>query len=158
MKNIRVVLDGYELTTMQEVAIRQNTQTMGPFLSECTMYEYAAGKTRIALRTVDNTELAFDIYDKPLTGGELYETVIEGDTTVLYVYGPLKKLIPSLFVDKDLLPWQMAFLSYTNKPKYLQYKLHRDDVMFTYGDAQCFAAGYHAGERINAREKRKYQR
>lgn len=144
-RDIRIVIDGYPLSDLMECSIDSETNTLGPFLSDVT-YTYAAGRTRISLRTVDNIELAFDVHDKSLVSNSGYEMVQDENTTTIYVYGPLRKLIPSLFVDKDLLPWQLDYLRHM-KVYHLRFKYWRSDPFFEDITALYFQHGYEHGKK-----------
>lgn len=143
-RDIKVVIDGYPLAELMELKIDTSIDEYGPFISDYKIYQ-RSGRTRIELRTIHNIELAFDVTDKTLVGNSGYTCVTNEDATTVYVYGPLRQLIPSLFVDKDLLPWQLAYLEHNHAAKYLRYQLWRDDEYFSNEWAHNFEKGYDAG-------------
>jgi hypothetical protein len=139
-REFTIVIDGVPVADVRDVSIERDT--MEPFISDWTLYRHASGTTRLELRTLHNTVLGFDIAD------EWMASESESRVTTYYIYGPLRQLFPSLFADKDLLEWQIAYLKHINAPKYLKYKLFRNDAEFITTDAQYFSAGYSAGEDI----------
>jgi hypothetical protein len=137
-----IVIDGIPVADVRDVSVERDTFDVGPFISEWTLHRHASGITRLELRTIHNTVLGFDVAD------EWMASESESGVTTYYIYGPLRQLFPSLFADKDLLPWQVAYLKHINAPKYLKYKFYRDNAEFETTYADYFAAGYTAGEDV----------
>lgn len=77
-------------------------------------------------------------FTAPIDGME-----IKGDT--IYVYGPLRNFLPSLYADKILLAWQIAYLKTGKNYRELdEYTVWRDDARFTTLPAEYFKQGYEA--------------
>lgn len=145
--HMKVVIDGYELAEIKELSLDRDINAYGPFLGDYIhgMYNIDSGRTRIELSTIDDIDFAFNLQYRTLTSNEAYEIVDEDGIQTIYVYGPLRRLIPSLFVGKDLLEWQKAYLDASHQPKYYQYKLMRDDPVFSTDTAMYFSYGYDRG-------------
>lgn len=119
----KVVVDGFPIDMLTELRVDVDTGEL-----------IIAGRSRgvVTLRSNDVT-LAFNIQ------GQEYI----GDT--VYFYGPLRTLFPELFKDIDLLPWQVDYLTYYNRPSLDRFKLRRDDPFFTTEVAEAYLAGHKLG-------------
>ena len=138
LKDINVVIDGYPLEGLQEFDLSRDVIDVG--LSWYgTESVKVAGLTHITIRTTHGTEITFTPDDQ--------KTVQEGNVTTIYIYGVLRKMFPAMFADRDLLPWQLAYLVAFDHPKVAKYKYFRDHSLFTGAIARSFQVGYEHGEK-----------
>lgn len=71
-----------------------------------------------------------------------YETDNNGN---VYIYGPLRRMFPAMFKDKELHIWQLAYCETWKDDPLLKYKLWRDDPFFTSNRAITFKEGFLSG-------------
>lgn len=130
-RDINIIIDGIPVADLMSTELSRDTYDIGPFISELS-YKVSSPTMRIQIQTIHNTELSFDIHS-----GDFIQT-----EDAIFIYGPLRKLFPSIFADKDLLDWQLEYLCEFDYPKHSKYQYYRDDPLFESPQAIGFYRGF----------------
>ena len=70
----------------------------------------------------------------------------ETNKNTVYIYGPLRELFPDYFKNRDLLPWQIAYLEYVGRDRIERFGMTRENSLFTTHKAVAYQAGYEKGK------------
>jgi len=129
IQSLKVFVDGYEAQFVHSLDMTRDL----PYAFMNAMNDITRAKITIKLDTAYmNMEFEVDYYEVT-------------DTNVIHIYGPLRKTFPHLFIEKELSPWQKAYIKTTKHYKYgMEYKYNRGDSIFNTRDARWFMKGYNA--------------
>jgi len=129
MQSLKVFVDGYEAQFVHSLDMTRDL----PYIFVNDVYDITRAKITIKLNAAFmNMEFQVDYYEVT-------------DTNVIHIYGPLRKTFPQLFIEKELLPWQKAYIKTIKGYKYgMEYKYDRGDSIFNTRDARWFMKGYNA--------------
>ncbi len=134
MGDIKVFVDGHELQGFTEADMSYETTEEGPFMNSTTLYYSRRSPMAIRVKS-----WCIDVHD----GIEHSEVIERNGIKEFHIFGPLRKAFPSLFTQRELLPWQSAFLRAREEyRKSDEYTIFNDDILFETYAAKRFKKGY----------------